>query len=188
MPIDVASYLKFTPTDDTGSFAADTEGHVYYDDSEAQLKHYDGSNWGRVSNVPAFMVQISASQTDIEYATYTKILFDEEIWDTNSDFASYKFTPTVAGNYFIGVNVYLSDIPDARYLATVIYKNGSSAFLNRAHSSQNQEIACYTSAIIAMNGSSDYIEGYGVHTDSVAKSFIGGRSYASTYMFGFLIA
>ena len=143
---------------------------------------------GGVSNVPAFMVQLSVSQTDIEYATYTKILFDEEIWDTNTDFASNKFTPTVAGNYFIGVNVYLSDIPDARYLATVIYKNGSSAFLNRAHSSQNQEIACYTSAIIAMNGSSDYIEGYGAHNDAVAKSFIGGRSYASTYMFGFLIA
>ena len=49
MPIDVASYLKFTPTDNTSSFAADAEGHVYYDDSESKLKHYDGSDWGKVS-------------------------------------------------------------------------------------------------------------------------------------------
>ena len=49
MPIDVASYLKFTPTDNTGSFAADAEGHVYYDDSESQLKHYGGDSWLRVN-------------------------------------------------------------------------------------------------------------------------------------------
>jgi hypothetical protein len=34
-----------TPTDSTGSFPADTEGAIYYDDSEALLKHYDGNIW-----------------------------------------------------------------------------------------------------------------------------------------------
>jgi hypothetical protein len=34
-----------TPTDSTGSFPADTEGAIYYDDSQSQLKHYNGDGW-----------------------------------------------------------------------------------------------------------------------------------------------
>ena len=45
MPIYCSSTLRMTPTDSTGSFPADTEGAIYYDDSEALLKHYDGNIW-----------------------------------------------------------------------------------------------------------------------------------------------
>ena len=38
--------IRFTPTDDAQD---DNKGNVYYDDSQSQLKQYDGSNWLKVS-------------------------------------------------------------------------------------------------------------------------------------------
>ena len=43
------SQIRFIPTDATASFQADTEGAIYYDDSDSQLKHYDGFTWGAVN-------------------------------------------------------------------------------------------------------------------------------------------
>ena len=167
--------------------ATGTSGHVLTSAGADAVPTFQAAAGGGGSNVPAFMYQIDGNQTGIAYATDTKILFDEEIWDTNSDFASYKFTPTVAGYYHIGLNVYHSDTPDGDYVTAAIYKNGSKVTLNRAHASHTQEITCCTSAIVQMNGSSDYIEGYGAHSNSSAQSFIGDRTYATTYIYGFLI-
>jgi len=167
--------------------ATGTSGHVLTSAGADAVPTFQAPAGGGGSNVPAFMYQIDGNQTGIAYATDTKILFDEEIWDTNSDFASYKFTPTVAGYYHIGLNVYHSDTPDGDYVTAAIYKNGSKVTLNRAHASHTQEITCCTSAIVQMNGSSDYIEGYGAHSNSSAQSFIGDRTYATTYIYGFLI-
>jgi len=84
MPIDVASYLKFTPTDNTGSFAADTEGHVYYDDSEASLKHYDGSNWGRVSRDLTWGITPGYGPYTVD--DNTKLLIHSDTTDDNTTF------------------------------------------------------------------------------------------------------
>ena len=50
-------------------------------------------------NTPAFQaIKVSGSSNQsVSGATATKITFDNETYDTDSDFASNKFTPTTAG-------------------------------------------------------------------------------------------
>ena len=83
MPIDVASYLKFTPTDNTGSFAADAEGHVYYDDSQAQLKHYNGDDWINV-NTNVNVDRPGDGQYTVD--SYTKLLIHSDTSNNSTTF------------------------------------------------------------------------------------------------------
>ena len=76
------------------------------------------------ANTPAFMVKLSGTQ-NITTATWTKITFDSEVYDTNSAFASNKFTPGVAGKYNFYLGITLDDLDDDKLLQAKIYKNGS---------------------------------------------------------------
>jgi len=55
---------------------------------------------GAMANTPAFRVYLNSNQT-ISQSTVTKINFDAEDYDTDNAFASNKFTPQVAGKYFL---------------------------------------------------------------------------------------
>ena len=55
-------------------------------------------------NMPAFSAYAS-SNTNISSSTWTKITLDTKLYDTNSNFASSRFTPTVAGYYQINAQV-----------------------------------------------------------------------------------
>ena len=76
------------------------------------------------ANTPAFMVKLSGTQ-NITTATWTKITFDSEVYDTGSTFASNKFTPGVAGKYNFYLGITLDDLDDDKLLQAQIYKNGS---------------------------------------------------------------
>jgi len=56
-----------------------------------------------VTNAPAFEAQVTSNQT-ISDNTATKVTFDNEIFDTDGKYdhsTNYRFTPTVAGKYFV---------------------------------------------------------------------------------------
>jgi hypothetical protein len=133
----------------------------------------DGSAVGG-TNTPAFHVYESSSQT-VTTNTYTKVTLDEELYDTNNNFASSRFTPTVAGKYFIYGNLHLdgSSYPD--HLETSIYKNGSiiaTSFVGQAGNYIYGNRLVQTT--VDMNGSSDYVELYGKLKQSGTCSFVGG--------------
>ena len=69
-----------------------------------------------------FSAYLSASGGSVSNATFTKALFDTEIWDANGEFASSRFTATVPGYYQINAAMQLS-APAPGFLS--IYKNGS---------------------------------------------------------------
>ena len=126
------------------------------------------------ANTPAFHVYESSSQT-VTTNTYTKVTLDEELYDTNNNFASSRFTPTVAGKYFIYGNLHLdgSSYPD--HLETSIYKNGSiiaTSFVGQAGNYIYGNRLVQTT--VDMNGSSDYVELYGKLKQSGTCSFVGG--------------
>lgn len=103
---------------------------------------------------PAFSAYPN-SATSCTANTYTKVTLDVEIFDTNSNFASSRFTPTVAGYYQISGGVGVASTPTTIYV--VIYKNGSA--LHGQYTTATT-IQVSVSALVYLNGSTDYVELY----------------------------
>ena len=104
-------------------------------------------------NMPAFSAYQSSTQT-LSSSTTTKITFTTKEFDTNNNFASSTFTPTVAGYYQINASVAWST---NNYLTVAyIYKNGS----NNKSGVQGVNGICTVNSLIYLNGSTDYVEIY----------------------------
>ena len=105
--------------------------------------------------------------TNINFSltTWTKVTFDVEEFDTNNNFASSRFTPTVAGYYQTQGAVTLAVNDRLMVTARVaIYKNGSfyKAVGTNGGGSNAQVNDCEqcVSTVVYLNGSTDYIELY----------------------------
>lgn len=114
-------------------------------------------------NQPAFSAYLAGSQT-LATATFTKITFDTEEWDTNNNFASSRFTPTVAGYYSVSCG--LSTGGSATRIILDIYKNGS--IYKRMFDPSSLTVIATASGTtqIYLNGSTDYVEVYGYFATS----------------------
>jgi hypothetical protein len=105
------------------------------------------------SGGPAFSAYKSSAQTPTTQ-TYTKLLFETEEFDTNNNFASSRFTPTVAGHYQINASALWGA---NTYATLVIYKNGS---IYKQSGGGSALSAVNISSTIYMNGTTDYVEAY----------------------------
>jgi len=126
-------------------------------------------------NGPAFSVYSNAAQT-LGSSTWTKITFGAEEYDTNSNFASSTFTPTVAGYYQINGSLNVNS--SQTQIVVSVYKNGSpyknGANINGLLSYNNVNCQVY------LNGTTDYVEIYGFVT--VGQST--GNDQTQTYFQG----
>ena len=126
------------------------------------------------NNTPAFEAYLSSS-TDINDNTYTKIQFNTEVYDTDNCYdnsTNYRFTPTVAGKYFVYSYVLIDTTPgNMRQISTRIYKNGNQGggtFANINFDNNDGEGgAQFNHSVIDFNGSSDYVEIF-ANPDTVA--------------------
>ena len=127
-------------------------------------------------NMPAFSAYKSANQS-ITSAVATKVTFDTEEFDTNNNFASSTFTPTVAGYYQVNAMIYCVVTAGTLFI-TSLYKNGSQYKNsdNRATSASNTNTLA---VVVYMNGSTDYLEIY-QRVDGTTPSVVGTLS-ASTF-------
>jgi hypothetical protein len=111
---------------------------------------------------PAFRATEAGNQT-VTNNTATKVTLSTVTFDTNSNWASSRFTPTVAGYYMIigyvagygTTNTALVEASIAKNGAT--YEVGSLTYLATGFNSGTSNVQC----IVYMNGSTDYIELYG---------------------------
>ena len=114
-------------------------------------------------NQPAFYVTNTNGQ-NISSATWTKVTLDNELFDTNNNFASSRFTPTVAGYYQINAGAYLYTTGATMTGGTVgIYKNGTQYCAGGIFVSTTgvlTETSPCTNAMVYCNGSADYVELY----------------------------
>jgi hypothetical protein len=107
---------------------------------------------------PTFSAYQSSAQT-IPANTYTKITFDTEEWDTNSNFASSRFTPTVAGYYQINARYGWTPYTTG-YNFISIFKNGSLYQRGNAISPNGNYAGVTATGVVYCNGTTDYIEIY----------------------------
>ena len=117
---------------------------------------------------PAFSAYANAN-ISMANNTATKILFQTEEFDTNSNFASSTFTPTVAGYYQINAAISFGGWTST-YLFTIIYKNGSEYKRGSSTANNASGLNGVVSSIVYFNGSTDYVEIYGQHNNGSAQS------------------
>jgi len=124
---------------------------------------------------PAFSAYKSTNQT-LTTGVSTKLTFDTEDFDTNNNFASSTFTPTVAGYYMIaGCSAWGAS---ATGQATIyLYKNGS-VFKNGNSDTLDINInSTNISSLVYANGTTDYFEIYGIQNSGGNLISVGGSQY-----------
>jgi hypothetical protein len=114
-------------------------------------------------NGPAFSAYANASAQTITSGSQQKVLFQTEEFDTNSNFASSRFTPTVEGYYQLNAEVRLDGVTGTGEMMIILYKNGAE--YKRGTNQSGIQIATNfwamtVSSLVYANGTGDYFEIY----------------------------
>ena len=141
----------------------------------------------KVSNLmyPAFEAYLSSDQS-VSNNTFIKVQINTEVFDTDNCYdnsTNYRFTPTVAGKYYVYASIKLFGNGDLENSNTLFYKNGSlykAANFDPVNTSNAMNASnLFNAAIISMNGSSDYLELFGLVASSGSKTFEAGTKNTS---------
>jgi len=137
-------------------------------------------------NTPSFAAVVS---TDTSLGTSkTLVPFDVVLHDSDSCYTNtagnYKFTPNVAGKYFIGANLYGYGLSDQNQVFYYINFNGTSGpYLANWVSSgaSNRAIGATLGAVLEFDGVDDYVQ---IYIESGSNAFtIDNGAYASTNVY-----
>jgi hypothetical protein len=118
-----------------------------------------GVKWttSSATGFPAFSAYSTTNQS-LTSGVWTKVTYGSEDFDTNSNFASSRFTPTVAGYYQINASAYMGASSGGADQYLAFYKNGANyktcVYQVVAFGLANGSVTLY------MNGSTDYVEVY----------------------------
>ena len=136
----------------------------------------------RLGSGPAFSAYADSTTQTLTDATYNKILFQTEEFDTNSNFASSRFTPTVPGYYQINAQVLLG-LAAVTSAQITVYKNGSNWKEGTRMLLAAGSNALVVSNLVYLNGSTDYVEIY-VAPNGSSPNIIGGDNQQINYFQG----
>ena len=139
---------------------------------------------GIAINGPAFSAYISANQS-ITTGTWTKVACNTEEFDTAGAYdnaTNYRFTPQVAGYYQVSGGI-VSTVASTLIISQV-YKNGV-AFkkLGNLRATISANTGAFGTALIYLNGSTDYLELFGYIAGTSPSILDGG---ADNYFQAFL--
>jgi len=114
-------------------------------------------------NGPAFRAYITTGQAIASAGAQVKVTFGGETFDTNSNFSSSRFTPTVEGYYQLNATVRLAGTSGTGENMLVLYKNGGE--YARGTNGSGTEIGAnfysmQVSDLVYANGTTDYFEVY----------------------------
>ena len=156
-------------TSDGLKLTSDTSGEIEFQSGGTTIATVDSTGLTMASGKllastgPAFAATMSAIVT-LTAATWIKLTFNTEAFDTNSNFdtGTYRFTPTVEGYYQINGSIAAAGATTG-YFLVAIYKNGSAFKYGSNFSSGTAGPNSTINALIYMNGTSDYLELYANH-------------------------
>ena len=144
----------------TGTITVGQSGDTITIPSGATLNSAGTNTLEGIANTPAFGVTLSGNQS-LPDGTFTKITFDNELWDSDSAFASNKFTVPSgkAGKYFFTVIGYTDGQDDGEHFVLAFYKNGSRIYREVGWTSPSSDAGMRSMASVTLDLSvSDYVE------------------------------
>jgi len=140
-------------------------------------------------NYPAFQAFLSSNQT-LSDDTNTLVTWDTEVYDTNSAFASNKFTVPSgeAGKYYLFTKMYLGAVGNSEFNTAQFrwYKNGSDIDYNLidCRSNPGHQFTCITSLVLDLSVG-DYIEIYAQVDDTSGSPIVAGSSDTRSSFMGY---
>jgi hypothetical protein len=131
-------------------------------------------------NGPAFRAFVSVGQTIVGNGTQQRVTFGSETFDTDNNFTSSRFTPTVEGYYQLNSTVRISGTAGTGENMLVLYKNGGEYARGTNGSGTEIGASFYSmqvSDIAYANGTTDFFEvfiqqGSGGNRDTTAGTNI----------------
>jgi hypothetical protein len=138
-------------------------------------------------NGPAFRAYIATGQT-ISSGSQQKVTFGSESFDTNSNFASNRFTPTIEGYYQFNATVRIDGPASTGECMIILYKNGAEYARGNNEQGTEQGANFYSmqvSDIAYANGTGDYFEIYIQQTSGSNKTTTAGS--AISYFSGMMV-
>ena len=139
---------------------------------------------------PCFRANKAAGNTSISNNTDTLIAYDTEFFDIGGYYdhsTNYRYTPLVAGKYFILARVYFTYSSAAtENLVLSIRKNNSVYARNHRYSADELYGSVEVTTLVDMNGSTDYLDVYGLVTTSSDAKYYANDYYGefSGYLIG----
>jgi len=136
--------------------------------------------------VPLFKAYLNTTQS-ITSSTWTKIAYNTEVIDTDGWYdntTNYRFTPQQAGYYSTTAGALIQQCNGDGLIS--VYKNGSESagarMFQTSPGGTNRDLVVRGTAIIYLNGSTDYLEYY-VYQDSsgVTKNLYDGGGSSDAY-------
>jgi len=147
-------------------------------------------NGKQAVNGPAFSAYADAVLQTIPNDTQTKVLFQTEEFDTNSNYASSRFTPTVEGYYQLNAEVRLDGASGTGEMMIILYKNGAE--YKRGTNQRGVQIASnfwamQVSSVAYANGTGDYFEIYVQQGSGATVSVTAVNNSAITWFNGCML-
>jgi len=141
------------------------------------------------SSGPAFRAYRNTSQVSFSGSTWVKVQLNAETFDTDNCFdptTNYRFTPTKAGYYLFDATIKVGKTGQSRARAA-IYKNGTIASQLWSQINTSTDYQYSGSALIYLNGSTDYAELYINDEDPSGRDYKNGETSDGTWMSGIWI-
>ena len=134
-----------------------------------------------IQNTPSFYAELSANQS-INTGSWTKVTFDSEKHDSDGTFASNRFTPAVAGTYFVTAQIAIDELAADKVAYCAIYFNGSHANGNSATDTPGSATTSTPSISMMLTfDTDDYVEVYAYHNHGSARNAIGSSTTESGF-------
>ena len=135
-------------------------------------------------NTPAFLAQKTTGTQTISNTTSTQVTFDNEVFDTNNNFASSTFTPTTAGKYYLYGQIGFSSFSD-QALAILYIKQNSTLISEKIIRASSIHSFYFNTEIIAEANSGDNFILQVYQDTGGSKDLI--TSARGTYFYGYKI-
>ena len=137
------------------------------------------------ANTPAFQANAGSTDQSIAHNTWTKLTLGTEDFDSDSAFASSKFTVPAGegGKYMFGYGTALNNLDDGEKLQIILYKNGSNdnSTQNRVIGSTNNQLYYVQGTQVLVLSASDYIELYMMHEEGGSQD----TNSAHVFLYGY---
>ena len=139
-----------------GAAPADTDEFLVSD--AGTIKRVDYS-YIKAVNTPAFSAHMAADQSSLSDNVWVKLTMETEFFDSDGKYntSNQRFTPTVAGKYMFGANVYMDATNTIESSSLAFYKNGSRLLYKEEglNNVNNQQLT----GVITLD-TDDYVELY----------------------------